>query len=213
MNILFVCLLTFVFSVSTVNADAGADDDYGRSRPDGLIIPWQSLLQGKGLEGWLSTASSEGWSRDGDAIVGKLDGERKSHIFQGDTGWKNYEYSLFVTLEEGSCMQFPFRATDDRKGFYFVEFDYAWQTINVTLREPGIHGVIKLSVVNYALEKGREYHLIISARHRSLTTYIDGKLVNQVTDGRYDGGGIGIAMWWDTRATYRDPKIRHYKWP
>ena len=63
MNILFVCLLTFVFSVSTVDADAGADDDYGRSRPGGLIIPWQSLLQGKGLEGWLSTSSSEGWSR------------------------------------------------------------------------------------------------------------------------------------------------------
>ena len=51
-------------------------------------------------------------------------------------------------------MQFPFRVTDDRKGFYFVEFDYAWQTINVTLREPGIHGVTKLSVVNYVLEKG-----------------------------------------------------------
>ena len=213
MNILFVCLLTFIFFVSTVDADAGADDDYGRSRPDGLIIPWQSLLQGKGLEGWLTTSSSGEWSRVGDAVVGQLDGKRKSHIFQGDTGWKNYEYSLFVTLEEGSCMQFPFRVTDDRKGFYFVEFDYAWQTINVTLREPGIPGVTKLSVVNYALEKGREYHLIISARHRSLTTYIDGKLVNQVTDGRYDGGGIGIAMWWDTRATYRDPKVRHYKWP
>ena len=101
-------------------------------------------------------------------------------MFQGDSNWKNYEYSLFVTLEKGSCMQFPFRVTDDRKGFYFVEFDYAWQSINVTLREPDRHGVTKLSVVNYPLEKGREYHLNISARHRSLTTYIDGKLVNQV---------------------------------
>ena len=213
MNNIFVCLLTLLFSVSTVDAGSGAGDDYGRSRPDGLIIPWRSLLPGKGLEGWLATASSGGWSRDGNAIVGQLDGKRKSHIFQGDSGWKNYEYSLFVKLEKGSCMQFPFRATDDRKGFYFVEFDYAWQTINVTLREPDRHGVTKLSVVNYALEKGREYHLFISARHRSLTTYIDGKLVNQVTDARFDGGGIGIAMWWDTRATYRDPKIRHYRWP
>ena len=51
-------------------------------------------------------------------------------------------------------MQFPFRVTDDRKGFYFVEFDYAWQSINVTLREPDRHGVTKLSVVNYPLEKG-----------------------------------------------------------
>ncbi|MDE3000011.1 MAG: hypothetical protein OXU79_13120 [Gemmatimonadota bacterium] len=213
MNILFVCLLALLSAVSTVDAGSGAGDDYGRSRPDGLIIPWRSLLQGKGLEGWLATASSGGWSRGDNAIVGRLDGKRKSHIFQGDSGWKNYEYSLFVTLEKGSCMQFPFRVTDDGKGFYFVEFDYAWQTINVTLREPDIHGVTKLSVVNYALEKGREYHLIISARHQSLTTYIDGKLVNQVTDARYGGGGVGIAMWWDTRATYRDPKIRHYKWP
>lgn len=214
MKFLFAFLLTLLFAVSTAYADAGgADSDYGRSRPGGLIIPWQSLLQGKGLEGWGAAASSGGWSRDDDVIVGQLDGKRKSHIFQGDTSWKNYEYSLFVTLKTGSCMQFPFRVTDDRRGFYFVEFDYAWQTINVTLREPGIHGVTKLSVVNHALEKGREYHLIISARHRSLTTYIDGKLVNQVTDARYDGGGIGIAMWWDTRATYRDPKIRHYKWP
>ncbi len=213
MKFLFVFLLTLLFAVSTRDADAGGDDDYGRSRPGGLIIPWQTLLQGRGLEGWGVADSSSKWSRDGEAVVGQLDGKRKSHIFQGDSGWKNYEYSLFVKLEKGSCMQFPFRVTDDRRGFYFVEFDYAWQTINVTLREPGIHGVTKLSVVNYALEKGREYHLIISARHRSLTTYIDGKLVNQVTDGRYDGGGIGIAMWWDTRATYRDPKIRHYKWP
>ena len=211
----------FLFGVLTIllaatprhEAASGPEDDYGRSHPDGLIIPWQSLLQGKGLEGWRATTSSGEWSRDDDAIVGQLDGHRKSHMFQGDFNWKNYEYSLFVTLEKGSCMQFPFRVTDDRKGFYFVEFDYAWQSINVTLREPGIHGVTKLSVVNYALEKGRVYHLIISARHRSLTTYIDGKLVNQVTDASYESGGVGIAMWWDTRAKYRDPRIRHYRWP
>ena len=213
MNALFVCLLVLLFPVSTIDAESGARDDYGRSRPDGLIIPWQSLLQGNGLEGWGPTASSGAWARDGDAVIGNLDGKRKSHLFQGDSNWKNYENSLFVTLKKGSCMQFPFRVTDDRKGFYFVEFDYAWQSINVTLREPDRHGVTKLSVVNFPLEKGREYHLIISARHRSLTTYIDGKLVNQVTDASYDGGGIGIAMWWDTRAKYRDPKIRHYKWP
>ena len=211
----------FLFGVLTIllaaaprhQAAPGPEDDYGRSRPGGLTVPWQSLLLGERLDGWSTAAPSGEWSRVGDTVVGKLDGKRKSHMFQGDSNLKNYEYSLFVTLEKGSCMQFPFRVTDDRKGFYFVEFDYAWQSINVTLREPDRHGVTKLSVVNYPLEKGREYHLIISARHRSLTTYIDGKLVNQVTDARYDGGGIGIAMWWDTRAKYRDPKIRHYSWP
>lgn len=213
MNVLLVCQLALLLTVSTIDAASGADDDYGRSRPGGLTIPWQSLLHGDRLDGWRTTAPSGEWSRDGDTVLGKLDGHRKSHLYQGDSNWKNYEYSLFVTLEKGSSMQFPFRVTDDRKGFYFVEFDYAWQTINVTLRQPGRRGVTKLSVVNYALKKGRKYHLIISARHRSLTTYINGKLVNQVADASYVGGGIGIAMWWDTRAKYRDPKIRHYKWP
>ena len=196
-----------------LQAAPSPEDDYGRSRPGGLAIPWQSLLHGEGLAGWSTAAPAGEWSRDGDIVVGNLDGQRKSHLFQGDSTWKNYEYSLAVTLDEGSSMQFPFRVTDDRRGFYFVEFDYAWQSINVTLREPDRRGVTKLSVVNYPLEKGREYHLVISARHRSLTTYIDGKLINQVTDASYDSGGVGIAMWWDTRAKYREPKIRHYKWP
>ena len=206
-------LLTLLVAAQTLGAARDETNDYGRSRPGGLTIPWQSLLQGKGLKSWGATTSSDEWSRDGDTMVGQLEGKRKSHIFQGDSNWKNYEYSLFVTLKKGSSMQFPFRVSDDRKGFYFVEFDYAWQSINVTLREPDRRGVTKLSVVNYPLEKGREYHLIISARHRSLTTYIDGKLINQTTDASYGAGGIGIAMWWDTRARYRNPKIRHYSWP
>ena len=211
-------LLFGVFSIllaarPPLQAAPGPEDDYGRSRPGGLAIPWQSLLHGEGLAGWSTAAPAGEWSRDGDLVVGNLDGQQKSHLFQGDSTWKNYEYSLSVTLDEGSSMQFPFRVTDDRRGFYFVEFDYAWQSINVTLREPDRRGVTKLSVVNHPLEKGREYHLVISARHRSLTTYIDGKLINQVTDASYDSGGVGIAMWWDTRAKYREPKIRHYKWP
>ena len=107
MNALFVCLLVLLFPVSTIDAESGARDDYGRSRPDGLIIPWQSLLQGSGLEGWGETGSSGAWSRDGDAVIGKLDGKRKSHLFRGDSNWKNYEYSLFVTLEKGLVHAVP----------------------------------------------------------------------------------------------------------
>lgn len=204
-------LCTFLV-VSPAYSDPGPDNDYGRSHPGSLTIPWQTLLSGEGLDGWETTASAGEWSRDGDTLIGQLDGKRKPHLYQGSGDWKHYEYSVFVTLEKGSSLQFPFRVSDDRKGFYFVEFDFSWQTVNVTMREPD-PGVTKLSVVNYPLEKGREYHLIISARHRSLTTYIDGKLVNQVADPTYARGGVGIAMWWHTLAKYRDPKIRHYKWP
>lgn len=209
----FLALLVALVVATAPASAAGPEDDYGRSRPGGLTIPWQPLLEGDGLDGWRGPIDTVAWSRVDDAIVGKLGKHEKSRIVRGDSTWRNYEFSVHATLEEGSTMQFPFRIADDGRGLYFVEMDYAWQTVNVTLREADRRGVTKLSVVNYPLVKGREYHLIVSARHRSLTTYIDGKLVNQASDTTHESGGVGIGMWWSTRATYRSPKVRHYHWP
>ena len=44
---------------------------------------------------------------------------------------------------------------------------------------------MKLSVVNYPLECGQEYDVEIAARKASITTYVDGKLINQVTDEKF----------------------------
>ena len=48
MNILFFGLFTLLFTVSTLDAASGADDDYGRSHPDGLIIPSAVASSGQG---------------------------------------------------------------------------------------------------------------------------------------------------------------------
>ena len=194
--------------------EPGPENDYGRSRPGGLIIEWRSLLGGTGLEGWRESGSPQSqaeWTRDGNSVRGHIPIDRKTRLVTGDTSWKNYEFSVHVTPKKGT-LQFPFRIEEDGKALYFVEFDHAWQSINLSKRDRET-GVVKLSVVNFALETDREYHLVISARQRSLTTYIDGKLINQVTDDSYSKGGVGLAMWWTTTAIFRDPKIRHYKWP
>lgn len=202
------------FSPSSIFSEPpSAENDYGRSHPKGLSIPWKSILQGDGLAGWNTALPNQAWKREGNTLIGQLKGKQKARLIQGDSTWVNYEFSVHATLKDGYSLQFPFRITEDGKGFYFVEFDYSWQSLNVTLRQPGQRGVTKLSVVNYPLKIGQEYHLIISARHRSITTYIDGQLINQVTDPTYKKGGVGLAMWWKSRAQFRDPKIRHYKWP
>ncbi len=212
-------LVTIVLLLFAVSADAewrGPENDSGRSRPGCLTIPWQSLLAESGLEGWQESSGFPWkpgeWSREGDTVRASFSGHGKTRITQGDSTWKNYEFSLHLTIGEGT-VQIPFRLSAEGKTFYFVEFDHSWQTINVTKRNESGRGVTKLSVVNFPVEFGREYHLIISARQQSLTTYIDGNLLNQVTDDSYSRGGVGLGMWWTTTATFRDPKIRHYKWP
>ena len=61
------------------------------------------------------------------------------------------------------------------------------------------------------IEKGREYHVLIAVRSHSITSYIDGQLVNRVTDGTHAGGGIAFGVWGKrTAARFRDPMVRLY---
>ena len=90
----------------------GPGNDYGRDRIGGMkgAIEWESLLHGKGLDGWTESGppwSPGGWSREGDTVAGNLSGRKKSRITRGDTTWTDYELSVFATLVEkgSSCLQ------------------------------------------------------------------------------------------------------------
>jgi hypothetical protein len=65
----------------------------------------------------------------------------------------------------------------------------------------------KLSVVNFPIEAGREYDVQIAARGQSLTSYIDGKLLNQVTDSSHPSGPIALNVW-ESKTAFRDPRVR-----
>ncbi len=51
------------------------------------------------------------------------------------------------------------------------------------------------------LSSDSEYAVMIAARDHSSTTYIDGALVNQVTDSAWLHGQIGLNIW-ETRQTF-----------
>ncbi len=85
-----------------------------------------------------------------------------------------------------------------------------WQAVavrRVTLDEAGNPQNIRLSVVDYPLVFGREYAVSIAARGHSITTYIDGALVNQVTDGTWLQGQIGLNVW-EAKTLYRNIRVR-----
>ena len=171
---------------------------------------WEPLLHGTDLEGWAESgppyACGE-WSRSAETIAGHLLVDENAQITQGDSSWSDYEFSVYGTLVEGTNLQVQFRVSDDGETYYMLDCGYGTA---LSIRDSG--RITHLSRVrSFPFEKGREYHIVISARGSMLTSHIDGKLVNQVIHDTLDKGGVGFNMWHTTTAKFRDPKIRHYR--
>jgi len=86
-----------------------------------------------------------------------------------------------------------------------LDFLLGWQAIAISKVEAG--NLTKISVVNYPLERGQEYDVQIAARGASLTSYIDGKLMNQVTDFSFPSGPIALNVW-ECKTAFRDMRFR-----
>ncbi|GEM_PF-417947 len=194
-------------------------EDYGRAVIGGMrgVIHWERLLGQEGLSGWrsgnpLRTEGSkleEVWKRSGEAIIGEdVDGHGE-RLITGDDSWMDYELSLLMTPLSGGNAQVQFRLSDDGRRYYMLDFLLGWQAVAISKGDlsPGSGGVQKLSVVNFPMEIGREYDVMIAAREASLTAYVDGKLVNQATDFSYRSGPIALNVW-QSKTAYRDPRIR-----
>ncbi len=198
--VMAVGLLTFAIPV--------AGDSPGSDRAH----EWGPLLHGTGLDGWLDSDSpwTPGtWIREGESVKGQRSGDGKARITQGDSSWTNYHFSVNATPLEGQ-LQIHFRVSNDGQAFYMLDF---WTPLSVALskRGPDTKGVVWLDVVDFLTELGREYEIVIAARGQSLTTYIDGKLVNRLTDDTCSSGGIGFNLWHSASARFGNPRIRHYR--
>lgn len=199
----------------TTKGEPGPRNNHGRDELGGMDggITWQSLLPDEGLNGWTQRRSEnypDGWSREGDTIVGDIPRKKYGRIVHGDPGWKSYDFSVKATLESGSNLQIAFRVSEDEKSFYVLDFLTGWRAVAISKVEAGVHGVTKLDVVNFPFEYGREYGIAISAMDHSIISYVDGEMVNRLTDGSFPQGRVGFLMWHKTKARFRDPKIRFY---
>lgn len=164
-------------------------------------------LQGKPIR---PGVMPEGWSLLGkDGLVGEEWKAGTSLIF-GEASWRDLEFSLLITPIGGGNAQVFFRLDETAKRYYVFDMLMGWQAIairRITYDEVDHLNEAKLDVVNYPLRNGTEYAVTIAVRDQSITTYVNGALVNRVTDGSWYHGKIGLTVW-QSKTLYRDIQVR-----
>lgn len=178
----FILILQSAITPAFANDRLNSEDDYGRARIGGMKgkIKWESMLHGEGLEGW-KAGNEAVWSREGDTIIAQAAGkDGATRLVQGDSTWSHYEFKVQVMRVEGANVQIRFGITDESRE-YMVDYLGGWKALAISTYERGKRGVTKLDVVNLVLEGGREFDLVLAVRGHSVTTYVNGKLVNRLT--------------------------------
>ena len=183
-------------------------------------VPWQTLFSGD-FAGWSLLRWHHGvrrlsddrvpqhWQIAGDGLVGEV-AEGGTCLMVGDNSWSDYELSLLITPVWGGNAQVFFRMDPDAGRCYVLDMMLGWQAVAVNRLEHDHEDrptLTRLSVVNYPVECEREYAVSIAARDQSITTYVDGALVNQLTDPSFADGGIGLNVW-RSKTLYRDVRVR-----
>lgn len=161
---------------------------------------WKPLLPASGLDG-LDLKGA--WSREWDTVSCAA-GAEGAHLLFGASDWRDYELQVAVVPEAGGNVQIPFRLTDDGQQGYLLDLLLGWQAVAISRLGRGVE---KLSVVNHELQRGREYHVELAVRGCSLTSYIDGSLVNQVTAFDFASGRFALKVW-NAKTRFRNPVYR-----
>jgi RNA polymerase sigma-70 factor (ECF subfamily) len=180
-------------------------------------IPWQKIFNGD-FSGWSADqmaveprATPTHWEVVGnDGLVGESYEGGGTRLTYGAATWRDVELSLLVTPLGGGNAQLCFRVDNSNNRFYVFDMLMGWQAIainRVEIDKAGNHHFVRLSVVDYPLEHKRDYAVSIAARDHSITTYVDGALVNQVTDGAWLHGQIGLNIW-HSKTLFRDIRVR-----
>lgn len=180
-------------------------EDHGRTWITGFRgqIPWRRLL-GQGFEGWEDAEETQvvGWERRASTLIGR---DPARPLTTGDETWRDFELSVLITPISGGRPQIRFRICKSEQDCYLLEFLSDWDAVAISRARGDV--LTRLCVVDFPLTRNREYHVMLAAREASLTSYVDGALVNQVTDFSRRSGALAL---WIPRgmAAFRDPRIR-----
>ena len=162
-------------------------------------IHWRSVLPSSGLDG----LTTEGvWERDGDSVLVRSKDSTASLTF-GEESWEDCELDVHLTPLEGGNAQVVVRSS--YMGAYVVDLMLGWQVVQIARTRS--HTFDRLSVVDFPLQHGQEYQLRVAARGASITSYINGRLVNQTTDFEMKRGKLGLFAWHSV-TRYRAPRYR-----
>ena len=207
---IYIGLLT---TMSATGETPSLENDYGRAD---IGKPWESMMASQGLAGWHASEapfSPSVWRREGDAIIADTGQANRGRLVQGDGTWAAYEFKVQATIQKGFIgPQLVFGISDDGASSHFLTYLAGWKTMVIVRRNEETHEDVKLDVVDFVMDPGREYDIVLKVRDHSVTSYVDGVLVNRLTLAEEPRGAVGLAVWGNNHSVvrFRDPKIRHY---
>jgi hypothetical protein len=123
----------------------------------------------------------------------------------------DFELRMRMMAQEGENASIFFRQHAGGQRFYQLDLHCRWQAVVISKVDWGVEPQLNsiISAVSHELLQGRDYDLELAVRGESITTCVDGKLVNQVRDGGYPQGGICLTAW-KSRTRYVEPRLRIY---
>ena len=148
------------------------------------------------------------WTIDGNTLIGDSGNEQGGLATFGRQDWRDYELDFYVTMITGANASCFIRQTADGKKFYACNTLAARKVFRVILLDNTQQNPFHdLSVVKFDFEEGPEYHMRIVAHGNSISTYVDGEVVNNVSDDTLLAGHAAFALW-NNRVRIREPRYR-----
>ena len=168
-------------------------------------IPWEPVLKGGALAG----LSFEGkWEVAGTALRVDASG-RGVWLSVTDRPVADFELKTALTVVSSGNASIFFRQQAGAPKYYQFDLNSRLQAavigrVNGDAAKPTI-----ISAVNLDLSSSLGYDVELAVRGESITTYVNGNLVNQVRDGEYPSGHICLTAW-NSKPEFRDPRFRIY---
>jgi alpha-L-arabinofuranosidase len=166
---------------------------------DGL---WGDLVWNRSFERVSGTSGA--WSREGDEVVQSSLNENVRLVF-GDTGWRDYEFSLQAKKEGGNeGFLIIFRAGGEN--FYWCNLGGWGNTLHAIEKgTPGVRWNVFGSQISGSIENGRWYDVRIRCEGRRFQVWLDEKKLFDFSDNTstaHLSGQVGVGTW-ATQARYR----------
>ena len=166
----YAIYLGLLAAMSATGETPTYENDYGRAD---IGHSWETMLVGEGLDGWHASEAPftpSVWRREGDAIIADTGKASRGRLVQGDGAWAAYEFKVQATIEKGSGPQLVFGISDDGISSHFLTYLTGWKTMVIVRRNEETGEDVKLDVVDFIMELGREYDLVLKVRDHSVTS-------------------------------------------
>lgn len=169
---------------------------------------WTKLLDGKKVEDFKHAGA---WTLANGALSVEKPAQHASLDIHPAIGG-DFEFACGMNTISGGNGAVMFRCSEDGHHSYELDLMYGMQAVVLkkydrTKPKDKVRSV--LSAVNHELRQGTEYAVELAVRGESITTYVNGKLVNQVREGEFAAGGLKLYSW-QSAMRCADPRVRIY---